>query len=81
MEEAKRDDCTVMILRLHISANERDVYEFLTKVSSLFHTKAGVGKVRDVRIIRDPRSKKSKGVAYVEFYTPESVLMSLSLTG
>lgn len=32
MEEAKRDDCTVMILRLHISANERDVYEFLTKV-------------------------------------------------
>ena len=40
-----------------------------------------MGKVRDVRIIRDQRSGRSKGVAYVEFYAPESVLMAMTLTG
>ena len=34
-----------------------------------------------MRIVRDPRSGRSKGVAYVEFYTPESVLMAMTLTG
>jgi RNA recognition motif-containing protein len=37
--------------------------------------------VRDVRIIRDQRSGRSKGVAYVEFYAPESVLRAMTLTG
>ena len=37
--------------------------------------------MRDVRLIRDQRSNKSKGVAYVEFYTPESVLLAMTLTG
>jgi RNA-binding protein 39 len=40
-----------------------------------------VGKVRDVRIVRDPRSGRSKGVAYVEFYTSDSVLMAMTITG
>jgi RNA-binding protein 39 len=40
-----------------------------------------VGKVRDVRVVRDPRSGRSKGVAYVEFYMPQSVLMAMTLTG
>ena len=33
--------------------NELDIYNFLSK--------AGVGKIRDVKIIRDQRSGKSKG--------------------
>ena len=37
--------------------------------------------MRDVRIVRDQSSGRSKGVAYVEFYTPESVLMAMTLTG
>jgi RNA-binding protein 39 len=72
-EEAQRDDCTVLVLRLHIKADERDVYEFFNK--------AGVGKVRDVRIIKDQRTGRSKGVAYVEFYTPDAVLKSMALSG
>jgi len=40
-----------------------------------------VGKVRDVRVIRDPKTFKSKGVAYVEFYTPDSILKSMALSG
>eukprot|EP00916_Digyalum_oweni_P027210 GHVL01044615.1.p1 GENE.GHVL01044615.1~~GHVL01044615.1.p1 ORF type:complete len:380 (+),score=87.15 GHVL01044615.1:608-1747(+) len=39
------------------------------------------GKVRDIQVVRDQRSGRSKGVAYVEFYTQESVLKALSCTG
>ena len=35
-EEAKRDECTVMLLRLHINANERDIYSFLNKVTLFY---------------------------------------------
>lgn len=52
-EEAQRDDCTVLVSRINIMANERDVYNYFAK--------AGVGKIRDVRLIRDQRSGKSKG--------------------
>lgn len=52
-EEAQRDDCTVLVSRINISANERDIYNYFAK--------AGVGKIRDVRLIRDQRSGKSKG--------------------
>lgn len=50
-----------------------DIYKFFTSKN--------VGKVRDVRIIKDQRSGKSKGVAYVEFYTAESVMLALGLSG
>lgn len=59
--------------RIPLKAEEREIYNFFTK--------AGVGKIRDVRLIRDQRSGKSKGIAYVEFYTSESVLMAMSLSG
>lgn len=72
-EEAQRDDCTVLVVRLHIKADEYDVYKFFST--------AGVGKVRDVKVIRDTKTGKSKGVAYVEFYTPDSVLKSMTLSG
>ena len=71
-EEAQREDCTVQCIRVHLNANERDIYEFFVK--------ANVGKVRDVRVIKDTKTGKSKGVAYVEFYTPESVLLAMALT-
>ena len=72
-EEAQRDDCTVLVVKLHIKADEYDVYKFFSS--------AGVGKVRDVKVIRDTKTGKSKGVAYVEFYTPDSVLKSMTLSG
>lgn len=58
---------------MHLEANERNIYEFFVR--------ANVGKVRDVRLIKDQKSGKSKGVAYVEFYTPESVLLAMALSG
>lgn len=44
-EEAQRDDCTVLVSRIHMQADEKEIY--------MFFTKAGVGKIRDVRLIRD----------------------------
>jgi hypothetical protein len=35
-------------------ANEKDIYMFFAKDN-------GVGKIRDVRLIRDSRTNKSKG--------------------
>lgn len=34
-----------------------------------------------MQIVRDQRSGRSKGVGYVEFYSAESVLMAMRLTG
>ena len=43
----------MLVSRIHLNANEKDVYKFFAT--------AGVGKIRDVRLIRDQRSGKSKG--------------------
>lgn len=71
--EAQRDDCTVLVYRLNFNANERDVFNFFAR--------AGIGRVIDIKIIRDPRSCKSKGVAYVEFESQESILLAVALSG
>jgi len=39
------------------------------------------GKVRDVRLITDPRTKRSKGIAYIEFREVSSVDKAIALTG
>ncbi|KAK6589456.1 splicing factor [Cryptosporidium xiaoi] len=72
LEYSNRDDLTVLVLNLHLNAREYDVYDFFTSYA---------GSVRDIRIIRDNRSGRSKGVCYVEFYNIESVLKALKLSG
>lgn len=72
-EEARRDDLTVLILQLPIKADEHHIYQFFKE--------GKCGKIRDIRIIKDPRSGKSKGIAYVEFYSQESVVSAISLSG
>eukprot|EP00929_Paragymnodinium_shiwhaense_P105462 TRINITY_DN704_c0_g1_i1.p1 TRINITY_DN704_c0_g1~~TRINITY_DN704_c0_g1_i1.p1 ORF type:complete len:501 (+),score=142.51 TRINITY_DN704_c0_g1_i1:86-1504(+) len=72
VEDATRGDRTVMIICLHHKADERDVYEFFS---------GNAGKVRDVQIIRDARTGRSKGLAYVEFYLQEATLKALALSG
>ncbi|XP_065509147.1 probable RNA-binding protein 23 isoform X2 [Caloenas nicobarica] len=42
---------------------------------------SAVGKVRDVRIISDRNSRRSKGIAYVEFCDIQSVPLAIGLTG
>ena len=38
-------------------------------------------QVRDVRIITDNKTRRSKGIAYIEFKDTESVPLALGLTG
>ena len=71
-EKSKREDCSIMVMGVHPDAGDRDVYEFFSKEA---------GKVRDVSVIRDSRTGKSKGVAYVEFYLQESVIKALGCNG
>lgn len=73
LDDARRDDSTVLILNLSIKSEERDIYEFFNKNNC--------GKIRDIRVIRDPRSGKSKGVAYVEFYGLDSVNKAIAHSG
>ena len=72
-EEAKRDDLTILVLQLPIKASEIDVYQFFSNNNC--------GKIRDIRMIKDPKNGKSKGVAYVEFYSEESKFKALSQSG
>jgi RNA-binding protein 39 len=51
--------------------NERDLFEFFSHV----------GRVEDIRLIRDQRTQKSKGLCYVEFWDKESVSKAVTLTG
>lgn len=50
-------------MQLAARIRPRDLDEFFS----------AVGKVRDVRLITDPRTKRSKGIAYIEFRDVESV--------
>uniref|UniRef100_A0A4W5N602 RNA binding motif protein 39b n=1 Tax=Hucho hucho TaxID=62062 RepID=A0A4W5N602_9TELE len=42
---------------------------------------SAVGKVRDVRMISDRNSRRSKGIAYIEFLEVNSVPLAIGLTG
>ncbi|XP_077219556.1 uncharacterized protein LOC143853717 isoform X2 [Tasmannia lanceolata] len=69
--DPERDQRTVFAYQICLKADERDVYEFFSKA----------GKVRDVRLIMDRNSRRSKGVGYIEFYDAMSVPMAIALSG
>ncbi len=72
LSQSHREDCSVMVMGLHPQVGDMEVYEFFSKEA---------GKVRDVHVIRDQRTGKSKGVAYIEFYLQESVIKALGCNG
>ncbi|XP_023635812.1 RNA-binding protein 39 [Capsella rubella] len=69
--DPERDQRTVFAYQMPLKATERDVYEFFSKA----------GKVRDVRLIMDRNSRRSKGVGYIEFYDVMAVPMAIALSG
>lgn len=71
-DQSRREDCSIMVMGLHPTVGDRDVYEFFSKEA---------GKVRDLYVVRDSRTGKSKGVAYVEFYLQESIMKALACNG
>ncbi|XP_026205562.1 RNA-binding protein 39-like isoform X1 [Anabas testudineus] len=67
----ERDARTVFCMQLAARIRPRDLEEFFS----------AVGKVRDVRMISDRNSRRSKGIAYVEFVESSSVPLAIGLTG
>ncbi|NP_001085808.1 RNA binding motif protein 23 L homeolog [Xenopus laevis] len=67
----ERDARTVFCMQLAARIRSRDLEDFFS----------AVGKVRDVKIISDRNSRRSKGIAYVEFCEIHSVPLAIGLTG
>lgn len=67
----ERDQRTVFCMQLAQSINAKDLEKFFSSV----------GKVRDVRLIVDSKTRRSKGIAYVEFRELEAVPLALGLHG
>jgi RNA-binding protein 39 len=53
-------------LNLLLNDNEKDIYKFFRDGKA--------GKIRDIKIIKDPITRRSKGIAYVEFYDQPSMI-------
>jgi RNA-binding protein 39 len=66
-----KEDYAIFVSQVHPKVNERDLFEFFSHV----------GRVDDIRLIRDPRTNKSKGLCYVEFYEKDCVGKAISLSG
>ncbi|KAL4527618.1 hypothetical protein Ndes2526B_g08705 [Nannochloris sp. 'desiccata'] len=62
---------TVQVYNLNLRAEEHDVFQFFKQA----------GPVADIKIIKDRKSGRSKGFAYVEFQERDSVIAALSLSG
>ncbi|RXG73970.1 putative RNA-binding protein 23 [Armadillidium vulgare] len=67
----ERDARTVFCMQLSSRIRGRDLEDFFSVV----------GKISDVRIITDAKTRRSKGIAYVEFEDVESVPLALGLSG
>lgn len=61
----ERDARTVFAMQLSQRIRARDLEEFFSSV----------GKVRDVRLIVCNKTRRFKGIAYIEFKDPESVAL------
>lgn len=74
-EEAKqledRDEYTIIVSQIHPKIDERDLFQFFSLV----------GYVVDIRLLRDTKTNKSRGISYVEFKEKDSVTKALALGG
>ncbi|UYV65902.1 RBM39, partial [Cordylochernes scorpioides] len=71
MSVEERDLRTVFVMQLANRVRTRDLVQFFSSC----------GKVNDVKIITDSKTKRSKGIAYIEFEEIESVNHALGLNG
>lgn len=71
LKELERTTRTVFASNLNIKADEKDLFEFFSKA----------GTVADIKLIMDKNTRRSKGIAYVEFERQEDVFNSLALSG
>jgi len=70
-KERERDQRTVFAAQIHPKNEEREIFDFFSEV----------GKIVDIQLIRDAKTYKSKGLAYIEFEDRRSVPHALALSG
>jgi RNA-binding protein 39 len=73
-DEATKDQRTIFVSQLVMRADERDI-------SRYFRRRVGISEVRDVILLRDKRTGRHKGCAYVEVGRLEDVDRALGATG
>lgn len=71
MTPEERDARTVFVMQLSHRCRARDIQEFFS----------AVGKVQDIRLIMCNKTRRFKGIAYVEFKDIESVALAHGLNG
>ncbi|KAJ1960734.1 splicing factor [Dipsacomyces acuminosporus] len=69
--ESERDLRTVFAMQLSARLRRSDLVDFFGKA----------GRVRDAHIVAEKGSRRSRGVAYIEFYTIESAIKAVGLSG
>ncbi|KAL8543336.1 hypothetical protein ACS0TY_004033 [Phlomoides rotata] len=69
--DPERDQRTVFAYQISLKAGERDLFEFFSRA----------GKVRDVQLIMDRNTRRSKGIGYIEFCDVMSVPMAIAMSG
>lgn len=67
----EKDRRTVMCMQLAAFVGPKELEEFFQKV----------GQVKEVKMIADKNSRRSKGIAYIEFHDESSVPPALQLSG
>lgn len=67
----KRNSRTILIMQLSPRVNSRDLEEFF----------CDLGKVREVRLIMDSKTRRHKGIAYIEFEDSHAASKAFALNG
>ncbi|KAJ1642201.1 splicing factor [Coemansia asiatica] len=71
VDESERDMRTVFAMQLSSRLRRGDLVDFFSSV----------GRVRDAKIVAEKGSRRSRGVAYVEFYSIDSAVEAVKLSG
>lgn len=70
-KERIRAEHTVFVSAIHPKVKERELFDFFSQC----------GRVEDVRLIKDNKTKRSKGLAYIEFKSADGVATALTRNG
>ncbi|KAJ1990332.1 splicing factor [Coemansia sp. RSA 1358] len=71
VDESERDLRTVFAMQLSADLRRSDLVDFFSKA----------GRVRDAHIVSEKGSRRSRGVAYVEFYSIDAAIKAVGLSG
>ncbi|KAJ1869875.1 splicing factor [Coemansia sp. RSA 486] len=71
VDESERDLRTVFAMQLSSRLRRSDLVDFFSSA----------GRVRDAKIVAEKGSRRSRGVAYVEFYSIDSAAEAVNLSG